>query len=305
MNNDANQVNFDIKGSFTKSGFLSGGYFEGSYSYTADTPDSNKSLGNVGAFKISDFEINVFDSRSKLVDTLNETNSTARIILSDLSSAIPGADQYKFTTTQDTEANPNAFYEVGSIQLTFDWSAGGSTKSAPAEAPEAFQDGRFSSYGATDSWESFTNPQSIAGAKILPFREPTSPTDVTGLETDSESKLEIGLYDADSNTLIASLDKERQILASEVADKKLTIAASVSEESRYFGQVESIFLNLNDGQITRTENVEPYALFGDRSGDLNGGSILEGDNTISFELYDQNRQGGNLLDTVTVDFTIV
>ncbi|WP_250123579.1 ScyD/ScyE family protein [Chroococcidiopsis sp. CCMEE 29] len=124
--------------------------------------------------------------------------------------------------------------------------------------------------------------------------------------TPEETGLTIGLYDSDSNNLIAPLNDGQQILASEVAGKNLTISASVPEDSVYFGQVESMSLNLNDGQVTKTENIAPYALFGDKNwGEaLTGGIVLQGENTIAFELYSQDRLGGNLLETVTVDFTI-
>jgi hypothetical protein len=123
--------------------------------------------------------------------------------------------------------------------------------------------------------------------------------------TPEEAGLTVGLYNADSDELIAPLKEGTQIQASEVAGKNLTISASVPEDSVYFEQVESIFLNLNDGQVTKTENFEPYALFGDNEGsDLYGGINLQGDNTIAFELYSHDKLGGNLLDTLTVDFVI-
>ena len=67
-----------------------------------------------------------------------------------------------------------------------------------------------------------------------------------------------------------------------------------------------MFLDLNDGEATRTENVEPYALFGDINGDfLTGSGIPIGTNTIQFDLYEQNGLSGELLGTVSRDFTIV
>lgn len=62
----------------------------------------------------------------------------------------------------------------------------------------------------------------------------------------------------------------------------------------------------NDGQVIKTENIDPYALFSDKNGGeaFRGGIVLQGENTIAFELYSQDQLGSNLLDTVTVDFTI-
>jgi phospholipase/lecithinase/hemolysin len=116
----------------------------------------------------------------------------------------------------------------------------------------------------------------------------------------------VGLYDADTDSLIAPLENGTQIQASEVAGKNLTIAASVPEDSVYFEQVESVFLNLNDGQVTGTENVEPYAIFGNNNGDyLNGGVDLQGEHTIAFEMYSQDELGGEMLGSMDVNFSIV
>jgi hypothetical protein len=483
VNPVSEQIEFSLKGTFTNSGFLAGSFFEGYYLYDPDTPDTNPNVVNVGVFEVPNFEIRIFDSQSNLVDTLNEQNSNASVILSDFSSSIPGADQYQFSTTQDTETISNAFFEHGSIDLTFDWSSGGSTTSAPVLAPGTFEEGYFSSYAATNSWDGFINPQSVQDAEILAVHEPPSnnlilyrinvggglvtsadasipnwsedtdtnpspfrigsggasiymtsdtidlsdlslpastseaifqserwdpslgenmqwefPVDsgsdvevrlyfaeiykpivapdqrvfdvsvegviptvfdnidqyetagqfsgfmlshtvkvndsllsleflgnsqnpaLKGIEIlssqvldevaatittpDPVTGLNVGLYDADSDTLITSLSDGQQISASEVEGKSLTIAALVPEESIYFGQVESMFLNLNNGQVTQTENLEPYVLFGDNSGNFNGGIVPLGDNTITFELYSQDQLGGSLLDTVTVDFSI-
>lgn len=167
MDSNSSQIEFSIEGTFTESGFLSDGSFEGSYSYASNTQDRNVFVNNVGVFNVPNFEIHIFDSQANLIDTLNETNSTASVVLSDFSSSIPGADLYSFVTTQNTEAIPDAFFEFGSIDLAFDWSYGGRTTSAPTQAPTTFQEGRFSSYAATGSWDSFIDPQSAASAEIL------------------------------------------------------------------------------------------------------------------------------------------
>ncbi|MEM9154797.1 MAG: DUF4347 domain-containing protein [Cyanobacteria bacterium P01_F01_bin.33] len=119
--------------------------------------------------------------------------------------------------------------------------------------------------------------------------------------------LEIGLFDAESDVLIAPLEEGATISVSAFDVQNLAIVATVPESSSYFGEVESIALDLNNGQVTKTENVEPYALFGDSSGgsDFAGGAIPLGNNTIELELYAQNNLNGQLLDTISVDFTLV
>ena len=129
-----------------------------------------------------------------------------------------------------------------------------------------------------------------------------------GAGSDSASEIAgvtVGLYDTDTDTLIASLENGTQIEASEVAGRNLTISASVPEDS-IFSEAQSMFLDLNDGQVTTTENVEPYAVFGDNDGDyFNGGVDLQGEQTIAFEMYSHDELGGEMLGNVEVDFSIV
>ena len=123
--------------------------------------------------------------------------------------------------------------------------------------------------------------------------------------TFEETGLTVGLYDTDNDTLIASVENGSQIPASKVAGKSLTISALVPEDSDY-SEVESVLLNLNDGQVIQTENLEPYALFGDDNGDyFQGGIDLQGENTIALELYSQDKLGGEMLGNVNIDFSIV
>lgn len=119
------------------------------------------------------------------------------------------------------------------------------------------------------------------------------------------SDLSVGLFDADTDTLITTVQNGDQILVSELAGKSLTLAAFIPDGSIFSDQVESILFNLNNGQVTQTENVEPYALFGDNQGDYNGGIIPVGHNTITFDLYSQNKLQGDLLGTISRSFTIV
>jgi hypothetical protein len=125
------------------------------------------------------------------------------------------------------------------------------------------------------------------------------------ISANTASDLLVGLYDADNDTLIGFIEEGDTLLASELAGREVTIAAFVDNSSVFSGQVESVFLNLNDGQITRVENVEPYALFGDTNQNYVGGSLPQGDNTLVFELYSDNQLKGDLLATVNRSFTIV
>jgi|GEM_PF-1924642 len=120
------------------------------------------------------------------------------------------------------------------------------------------------------------------------------------------SELSVGLYDADSNALVASLEEGTVLQASDLGDRNLTIAAFVPESSPLRGKVRSISLDLNKGQIIKNENTEPYALFGDNPrGDFNGGSLnLKEMNTLTLEGYDQRDSKGARLGSFTINFTV-
>lgn len=121
----------------------------------------------------------------------------------------------------------------------------------------------------------------------------------------SEERPIIGLYDAHEDSLIAPLENGMQVDASKMADGCLTLAVTIPEDSVYSEQVESVFVNLNDGQYTRTENIEPYALFGDNDGDFfSRGIDLQEENSIVFELYSQDDLGGEMVGSATIDFSI-
>ncbi|MEM6713959.1 MAG: Ig-like domain-containing protein, partial [Cyanobacteria bacterium P01_C01_bin.147] len=130
--------------------------------------------------------------------------------------------------------------------------------------------------------------------------------DITIDESVEEGLLEIGLFDADSDSLIASLTEGTEIQASVLEGRDITIAAFIPDDSPLFGTVGSIFLNLNNNQVTKTENVEPYTLFGDSNGDFQGTDLdLLESNTVTFEVYSGRRQQGDLLETVAINFNVV
>ncbi|MEM6717438.1 MAG: hypothetical protein AAF622_20485, partial [Cyanobacteria bacterium P01_C01_bin.147] len=87
----------------------------------------------------------------------------------------------------------------------------------------------------------------------------------------------------------------------------VTIAAFLPNDDLASGLVESMVLNLNEGQVVQTENFEPYALFGDNNGDFRGnaGILSPGTNSISLDLYSENRGRGELLQSEALTFSVV
>jgi hypothetical protein len=72
------------------------------------------------------------------------------------------------------------------------------------------------------------------------------------------------------------------------------------------GPGESFKLNFDNGTVTRTENVTPYALTGDQNGDLFGGLTLSpGSHTLVTDIYSGGNGTGTNLGHDTVGFFIV
>ena len=123
--------------------------------------------------------------------------------------------------------------------------------------------------------------------------------------TAAETELEIGLYDADSDELIAPIEDGGRIRVDGIEGRNLTIAAIVPEGSPLFGFVESVRIDLNGGAVTRTESFGAFSLFGDARGDFQGGVIPAGDNTVTFDLFSEDGLRGDFLGSISRDFTIV
>ncbi|MGK7910222.1 MAG: S8 family serine peptidase [Synechococcus sp.] len=127
-----------------------------------------------------------------------------------------------------------------------------------------------------------------------------------GITGPAPDELEIGLYDADRDRLIAVIEEGAVLSVKNLARRKLTLAARIPATSKLFGKVESAFIDLNNGRVTRTENAAPYALFGDfRDNLFSGKGIKSGQNSISFDLFSKNRLRGKKLGTISRNFTMV
>jgi hypothetical protein len=121
----------------------------------------------------------------------------------------------------------------------------------------------------------------------------------------SDDIIGLGLYNARTNALIGLIEDGDEILKSTFDEQNINIAAIIRQDSDLFGKVESMFFDLNDGQITRIENFEPFALFGDSHGDFFSGSLSTGEKTLTIEAYAGNGKSGPLLAMETFNFTVI
>lgn len=121
-----------------------------------------------------------------------------------------------------------------------------------------------------------------------------------GFECPPLTILGYNLIDADSDTVI------RQLVDGEAIDIATLPTMNLSIEALATVDVESVLLQLSGNQTnTRTENVAPYAVFGDNNGDFFGMELGIGTYGITATPYSQNGLGGNTGTALTVNFSIV
>ncbi|MEM9430977.1 MAG: calcium-binding protein [Pseudomonadota bacterium] len=102
------------------------------------------------------------------------------------------------------------------------------------------------------------------------------------------------VYEASGDTLVTA-DLEN---GGEVTDLDFTIVGTPTVEG-----VESAVFYL-DGTKYRTENVVPYALFGDKEGNFRAGDLGNGTHTVTVSYYSEDRGKGELLEQQTIEFVV-
>ncbi|MEM8818178.1 MAG: Ig-like domain-containing protein [Pseudomonadota bacterium] len=70
------------------------------------------------------------------------------------------------------------------------------------------------------------------------------------------------------------------------------------------GSIGSAVFSL-DGAVLQTENIAPYALFGDTGGDFKGGAIAPGSHELKVDVYSGSNGGGQFLGSKTVSFDVL
>ncbi|MEO0978565.1 MAG: Ig-like domain-containing protein [Pseudomonadota bacterium] len=112
--------------------------------------------------------------------------------------------------------------------------------------------------------------------------------------------LTFNFVDTDTNEVIAALNDGDVLAADLFEGRKVSIAAYHLDAD---SPVESVQLTL--WSLSRLENVEPYALFGDTRGDFYDGMTLEaGPQDLQFSAYSEDKGAGDLLETMTLQFTV-
>ena len=109
-----------------------------------------------------------------------------------------------------------------------------------------------------------------------------------------------GLVDTDTDQIIAPLGADTIIDAGLASATRLGVATDAANR----GNVESVGYSL-DGEAISTENVAPYALFGDISGDFKDGRFFEaGDYTLQADYFSSNSLAGDALGSDEIKITV-
>ncbi len=105
------------------------------------------------------------------------------------------------------------------------------------------------------------------------------------------------LIDADTDTELMALFGGEAVSLPDGATRRLAIRANASRGPK------SVVLKLSGRQSAqRTDNSEPYTLFGDAHRRCGGEKLMEGDYTLSATAYSGKSDSGTVLDSLTVYF---
>ncbi len=121
-----------------------------------------------------------------------------------------------------------------------------------------------------------------------------------GLFSQETSVTGFVLVNADTDTDIIEITEGMAVNLRDYPDTQFSIRANAD------GEVKSIRLELS-GPVAgaMTENVAPYALFGDVAGDFNGKTFLMGSYVMEATPYDAPNLGGNVGRELSIDFSFV
>ncbi|MEM7330009.1 MAG: pilus assembly protein [Pseudomonadota bacterium] len=123
--------------------------------------------------------------------------------------------------------------------------------------------------------------------------------------------VEVTLMDADRTRELSPLGDDAVIAIKDWSKRdrtsqRLTIDVKVPGSSPLSGKFASMRLQLSGPERrNQTENVVPYALYGDRRGRYNGRNWREGEYKLRIRIYEQRRARGKKLYDETIEFEVV
>ncbi len=143
-------------------------------------------------------------------------------------------------------------------------------------------------------------PVGIHELTAIPGNTAIAPQTVTFeiIDTMQPAVLGIVIVDAGTNRTVQELAPGSALSMSNLPEQ-LNIVALTN------GMAGSVLLDLNDGFLQRLENVAPYAIFGDVSGDYLPGSLAAGGYTVTATPYSEPMAGGTAGIPFSTSFTVI
>jgi len=153
--------------------------------------------------------------------------------------------------------------------------------------------------GADDSIDSDVDPSGLSGCITLAAGENNDSVDA-GISLEQLSITGFVLVNANNNTDIGPIANGDVIDVSSLPTMNLNIRAEATSDT------ESVRLELSGAQSTgRTENVAPYALYGDNSGNYTAHVFALGNYNLTATPYSGNSLGGIMGTGLNVSFEFV
>lgn len=127
--------------------------------------------------------------------------------------------------------------------------------------------------------------------------------------------LKLALVNAETDTVVAGFEDLAaipEVSLSGLDFSHYNLVALVNSEHSDADSIKSVRFEASSEnsqgivqQSQRTENVAPYAVFGDINGDFFEQALTEGDITIKAVAYTEKGGDGDVLDTLSVDYSVV
>lgn len=152
-----------------------------------------------------------------------------------------------------------------------------------------------------------TDPEPVTPLpEPVPDAEPVAPDPSNPPVSEAESFITFALVNAETNEIAAgyeNLGVNGEIDLSDIDFDQFNLIAQINENHPQAAAVKSIKFESNLGD--RTENVAPYALFGDKSGDFFGQALAAGEFTVKATAYTGKRGTGEEIGTTDLTYTVL
>ena len=130
--------------------------------------------------------------------------------------------------------------------------------------------------------------------------DPPTPVNPMPEPQPADASFKVFLADTETNKIIRELDSGEEISGKFLQNNDITLLVKGEDDD-----ISSIFLDL-EGVTSRTESVEPYALFGDKNGDLNGSlKLSSGDYDLNLEGFSSDGGMGTKLAEMEFEFSVI